>query len=202
VGNLPATSVHIQDQLPEGLDMATFRILSQSHDGMAMQADGHNITFSWSDIYLSDSVTDAKRSEGYIVFTIQPKSGIQPGTMLYNKAYITFDNNDPIETNTVLNTIQSKEQEDQLIQVIAYPNPASDVLYFSLKHVMGNYTAKEIKTAELLDSYGRIITSKSFAAKQELRLDLPRVLSGYYWLRITDTQMHTYMKKILVMKDM
>ncbi len=45
------------------------------------------------------------RGQGYVIYTIRPRSDITPGTQVTNFASIVFDQNPPIITNTVLNTI-------------------------------------------------------------------------------------------------
>ena len=45
------------------------------------------------------------RGMGFITYSIQPKTTLSAGTQITNKASIVFDTNDPIETNTVTNTI-------------------------------------------------------------------------------------------------
>jgi hypothetical protein len=51
---------------------------------------------------------NASRSgEGFVVFTVKPKSGVANGTTIYNQASIVFDMNTAIQTNKVTNTIDS-----------------------------------------------------------------------------------------------
>ncbi len=47
------------------------------------------------------------RGEGYVTYTVQPVTGVRTGTVITNIATIVFDNNEPIETNPVWNTIDS-----------------------------------------------------------------------------------------------
>jgi hypothetical protein len=45
--------------------------------------------------------------EGHVTYTIKPKAGVPTGTEIRNHATIIFDNNEPIETNEVFNTIDA-----------------------------------------------------------------------------------------------
>ncbi|MBW8049091.1 MAG: hypothetical protein FVQ77_01875 [Cytophagales bacterium] len=63
------------------------------------------LTFIFNNINLPDSVADLAGSTGFVKFSIQPVSNIAPGTVIENKAAIYFDSNDPVITNTVMNTI-------------------------------------------------------------------------------------------------
>jgi len=46
-------------------------------------------------------------NKGFVIFMIKPKPNLANGTTILNTAGITFDFNEPVITNTVLNTIQS-----------------------------------------------------------------------------------------------
>lgn len=48
---------------------------------------------------------NSPEGEGFVSFNIHPKQGLITGTIIENKASITFDVNEPIITNTHLNTI-------------------------------------------------------------------------------------------------
>ena len=47
------------------------------------------------------------RGQGFVTYTIAPLAGLPTGTEIRNKASIVFDYNEPIETNEVLNTLDS-----------------------------------------------------------------------------------------------
>ena len=48
------------------------------------------------------------RGEGYVTYTVQPKAGLPTGTIITNTATIVFDNNEPIDTAPVWNTIDAE----------------------------------------------------------------------------------------------
>lgn len=49
----------------------------------------------------------SQQGEGYVTFTVKPKSGLANGTAINNQASIVFDRNAAISTNKVTNTIDS-----------------------------------------------------------------------------------------------
>jgi hypothetical protein len=49
----------------------------------------------------------SRQGEGYVVYTVKPKSSVANGTTIYNQASIVFDLNAAIQTNQVTNTIDS-----------------------------------------------------------------------------------------------
>lgn len=48
---------------------------------------------------------DTGRGEGYVTFTVRTKDGLETGTRIETNATIVFDTNEPITTNTWVNTI-------------------------------------------------------------------------------------------------
>jgi uncharacterized repeat protein (TIGR01451 family) len=201
MGNHAATDVTIVDELPEGLDLETLRIVGQSHENLNLDLKGRSLTFRFADIFLPDSTSNPEGSNGYVMFSIAPLQGIKPGTVLRNKASIIFDHYEAMETNTVINTIQSAQQEQQMIVVKSYPNPVMDVLYLGLEHRMGSkYTQKQIKHVDFIDLNGRNVMSQTFAPADELRINIPREMNGFYLLKIYDSEGGLYTHKILTLK--
>lgn len=201
LGNHPASSVSIRDILPAGLDPETVKLVAASHENLYFERQGQTLIFRFDDIYLPDSASNPAGSEGYLMFSIQPREQIAAGTALRNKASIQFDHYEPMETNEVLNTIQSKQQEESMIRVKTWPNPAGDVIYISLAHKMGKYTKKIITRIELIDMTGRSMLSRQFHSDAELRVDLPQQLRGVYLLKVLDSEGGVYTEKVVVRKE-
>src|SRR5690242_3177412 len=72
-------------------------------------------------------------SSGMFVYTIRHKKNLPFGTKIRNKAAIYFDYNQPIITNTTLNTIVQKApnsiaevQQLSAEGMLLFPNPAND----------------------------------------------------------------------------
>lgn len=200
IGNHPAQDVTITDVLPEGLNLATLKVVASGTSGLNMETQGNTVVFHFRDIFLPAMAADSAASQGYVTFSIAPKADIWPGTQLRNKAVIQFDQYIPLTTNEVLNTIQSKRQEEEMIVVSVYPNPASDVIYFQLKHKMGKYTGKDIRYVTLTGIAGQELYRKSFHAGEEWRLNLPVGLQGVVILNITDTDGRMYSQKVFIQK--
>ncbi|MBW8049089.1 MAG: hypothetical protein FVQ77_01865 [Cytophagales bacterium] len=106
VGTDLAHNVVIVDTLnPAVLDIFTFNLLHTSHPAAFTLTPQGILTFIFNNINLPDSAADLAGSVGFVKFSIQPVSNIAPGTVIDNKAAIYFDSNDPVITNTVMNTI-------------------------------------------------------------------------------------------------
>lgn len=198
-GNFPAQKVVVTDNLPGELDINSLRIISSSHENIKTEIDGRTIKFVWEDMNLPPSDENALDSQGYVSFSVSPGIGISAGTKIVNNASIQFDTYLPIATNSVLNTIQSEAEEIELVEVRTFPNPVNDVVYISLNHKMGaEFTNKLISKAEIISLQGMTVLTRDFEKQEEIRIDLPLELRGFYIIKITDSDHKSYIKKLLI----
>ena len=114
-GTADAVNIVVLDSVGEDLDMSSFRLRSVSHEPVNIDIEGEQqILFSFPNIHLTDSTTNEAESHGYIVFSIDQKPGLPDGVEIKNKAEIYFDFNEPVITNTALNTIFSGTLTDEV----------------------------------------------------------------------------------------
>ncbi len=105
-GNAPATNVLLRDTLDSNLDISTFQLVSNSHSVITTTHPiTHEVTFLFQNIMLPDSISNEPESHGYIKYRISPFLDLQENTEINNTAYIYFDSNEPIVTNTTWHTI-------------------------------------------------------------------------------------------------
>ncbi|MCS7074896.1 MAG: T9SS C-terminal target domain-containing protein, partial [Bacteroidia bacterium] len=100
-GTDTAFTVIIRDTLNPKLDISTFRILGASHPYTYSIQDQQVLHVFFHNILLPDSFTNEPKSHGYVQYAIKCKPGLTNGTVIPNTAYIYFDFNTPIQTNTV-----------------------------------------------------------------------------------------------------
>lgn len=104
-GNASAQHIYILDTLDSNLDVGSMQLLSYSHDNLTEVLPGGIIKFNFPNIYLPDSNSNEPESHGYIRFKIKLKDNLAVGTYIQNTAYIYFDFNPPIITNTTEHVI-------------------------------------------------------------------------------------------------
>ncbi len=104
-GNDTAYDVFILDTLNANLDLTTFDILESSHPMAAQMTPAGAVRFNFLNIMLPDSGIDEPGSHGWVTYRIRPNAGLPDPTIITNTSYIIFDMNDPIVTNTTLNTM-------------------------------------------------------------------------------------------------
>ncbi|MBX7241774.1 MAG: hypothetical protein K1X92_08490, partial [Bacteroidia bacterium] len=103
-GTWYAEYVIIKDKLDNNLDFNTLQYLGSSHNCTFAIDDNDTLIITFANIHLPDSGTDLAGSQGFVSFSMKPKPGLVPETMISNTAGIYFDFNDPIITNTVNST--------------------------------------------------------------------------------------------------
>jgi uncharacterized repeat protein (TIGR01451 family) len=106
-GTDTAYTVTVIDTLSENLDIATLQLGSSSHKySFNLSGKGKPVlTWIFNKINLPDSTKNSLASNGFVAFSIKPKTGLSEKTKIENYADIIFDFNDPVRTNTTFNTI-------------------------------------------------------------------------------------------------
>ena len=82
-----------------------FTFLSSSHDLITQLLPGDILRFNYPQINLPDSTSDEPNSHGYVQYKIKRKPGLPLNAVISNRAYIYFDFNTPVVTNTVSATL-------------------------------------------------------------------------------------------------
>lgn len=142
-GNAPAFNIRLADTLDSNLDFETFQVINYSHLNTAKVA-GNVLTFHFPNIMLPDSTSNPEGSKGYVQYRIKPKANLPLGTEIKNTAYIYFDFNAPVVTNTTTNSflygVGLNEMQEKALR--AYPNPFSSQACMELDKNAGNIEMK------------------------------------------------------------
>lgn len=101
-GSAPAYYVQVVDTLSADLDLRTLRVGAASHPfQLSVSGKGRPVlTFTFSGLTLPESSRDVLGSQGFVYFSIEPKAGLAPKTLIANYADIFFDYNAAVRTNT------------------------------------------------------------------------------------------------------
>jgi hypothetical protein len=150
---------------------------------------GNEIRFRFDNIMLPDSVNNEPESHGYVIYEIDQMPDLNSGEQMLNTANIYFDFNEPVQTNTVVNTIAwpVSAEDTQLSRIIirAYPVPASDWV-----RIVSDEFIEEIK---VIDALGRIIFRERLETKTT-ELNCSNWPTGIYFLDATTAQGRSYLK--------
>ncbi|MFH1320977.1 MAG: PKD domain-containing protein [Bacteroidota bacterium] len=104
-GNDTAFKVVIRDTLSTYLDISTIEPGASSHPFTFDIYESDIIQFTFDSIMLPDSIVNEPESHGFVKFEINQQPGNTKGTVIENEAGIVFDYNEPVNTNTIFNTI-------------------------------------------------------------------------------------------------
>ncbi len=139
-GNDTAFTVIIRDTIDASLDLNTFELIAASHTVQVEVDHNRAASFTFNNILLADSVIDEPNSHGFVRYRISPNAGIPDPTIIENTAYIYFDLNPAVVTNTTWNTMvlnipvglgEVIRLNDELS---FFPNPVTATGYFSIKN--------------------------------------------------------------------
>jgi hypothetical protein len=130
-GTYYAENVVIKDTISDYFDLATLRIIGASDTMHVTFDDGQLVNFNFPNIFLLDSTTNEPLSHGFVKYAIRLKPGLELGSVIQNTAYIYFDFNAPIITNTaetVFDLPSGLDLNDTDMHVLVYPNPTNATL--------------------------------------------------------------------------
>lgn len=186
-GTASAINVSVNNILDPKLDFTTMQLESLSHEGRVIITNENNVDFVFDDINLIDSTSDEPNSHGFIAYKIKPKNDVVLGDVFYNTADIYFDFNEAITTNTVsteiVNTLSTEEFVTKTIQL--YPNPTNGIL-----NIISNNQVSDIT---IYNEIGQTV----FSQKNKNILNISKLATGIYFLRISDENGFSEIKKII-----
>ncbi len=105
-GNAPASDIHIENFLdPLVYDLSTFSPVVSSHNmNTCLHGDG-SVNFIFNNINLPDSTSNEQASHGFLIYNVDLLDNLNHNVVSNNYADIYFEENPPITTNTVFNTV-------------------------------------------------------------------------------------------------
>jgi uncharacterized repeat protein (TIGR01451 family) len=188
LGTANALNVKITDTIDNNLDWTTFQPITSSHDYRIEIVGGEQINYYFDNINLPFETADPEGSNGYITYKIKPKPSVQIGDTFENTAYIYFDFNLPIITNTVTTTVVDDLDavSFDFNRIKVYPNPVNDQLNIELPNNLN------LNSIELFDIQGKNL--KFF--KNQTDLDLSDMQKGIYILKL-ETDQGSYHHKVI-----
>jgi uncharacterized repeat protein (TIGR01451 family) len=183
-GNDTAYTVVIKDTLSNDVLPETFEYLVSSHKAV-VQIVGREMTFTFPKINLVDSGTNAPLSEGWIQYRVKTKTNLPLTSAIKNTAYIIFDSNPAIATNTVVSSARITNSipfaiKDNGFRI--YPNPNNGSFQLLLN-------ADAPLSCIIYDIDGRIVAQRNVSNNRET-IVLSSIPSGIYVLVVTNAGYH------------
>ena len=196
-GNAPASRVVITDQLSANVNPVTVNPGASSAPYKFTLSGNGLMTFTFDGINLPDS-SHGDSSKGFVTYTVHTRPDLPIGTQIDNTAYIYFDINPAIVTNTTVNTrsdwpngIPTISGGAMSAQVV--PNPANDKAIITFKGATGNVELT------LTDELGNLLLSTTTDSKN-YTLDAQRFAPGMYFYAAKDANGNRASGKISIVK--
>jgi uncharacterized repeat protein (TIGR01451 family) len=181
-GNASAINVYIIDTLDVNIIPESIEIIGRSHTMTPAWLAPGVMKFSFNNINLADSFSNEPASHGFVTFKAKLENNLNLGTVIENTAYIYFDFNAPIVTNTAINTIDlltSTSVQTVNANVSVYPNPAKEELFISINNLKSN----AISYLEIYNIAGQKVLDQSIL-QNNTKLDLSGLSKGLYLLKM------------------
>jgi len=171
-GTFYAENVVIQDTISSYFDLSTMRIIASSDTMNVTFGENNLVNFNFPLIFLPDSTTNEPESHGFVKYAIRTKPNLELGTVLRNTAYIYFDFNEPIITNTTetLYDLPSSIELNEEQNILVYPNPT-----FATVRLM-EYVNSSVSVS-LTDLSGKTVAVQTCVNGE---LDLSKLNPGIY----------------------
>lgn len=195
-GNYEALHVNIIDTVDQNLDLTTLKVISKSHPYLDVNnIENQCLQFNFLNIHLPDSLSDPIGSNGYVTFSIKPKSTISLNSIITKEVNIYFDYNDPILTNSVNNTVTNdipcvNTDNVEIIELEKnnckiFPNPAYDFVQIL-------FTGNNNKQLKVYSLIGELIMEE-FIISGDL-ISISKLSSGIYFFELEDYPLEKIIK--------
>lgn len=174
-GNDVAYNIEIKDALSANLDVASLEILAASHNYDWTLSGNGQLRFNFPNINLPDSGANEVESHGFIQYRIKAKTNLALGTEIKNTAYIYFDFNPAIITNTTNTLVSTTIAVDNSITsqpFTIFPNPAKEEIFVT--------STEQIQSLTLYDLTGKKLNMVQNATK----MNIADCAKGLYLLEI------------------
>ncbi len=184
-GNDTAFTVFILDTIDAGLDRNTFTFISSSHPVDITTRPGNEVEFRFNNILLPDSIVDEPGSHGYVMYRIKGQPTNPDPTTVTNTAYIYFDLNLPVVTNTTITTFSDNyflgiaDISGEASVFTLFPNPMSNGAILRYEGI----DTKDI-VVELMDLSGRKVMPTQQMQNGSLFISNKGLSSGTYLVKI------------------
>ncbi len=186
-GTFLAQNVFLYDTLNSNLDVSTFKLIANSHPVTYTINGAGNLRFQFANINLPDSNSNEPASHGAVTYSIMPKVGLAPASVIHNTASIVFDFNAAVVTNTTENIIISN-MPDGLNEIVnadnpisVYPNPATQSITISAQENLSN------AVVSIYDLSGKLVLQKDIHSKhKQTNLDISSLENGIYMIQVNN----------------
>jgi hypothetical protein len=193
VGISYANKVVVVDSIDPRMPLKAIRMTGTSHpDDYQLIVRNNVLIWVFEGIYLPDSGTDLHGSKGFISFQAELKEELPFGQKVRNKAYIYFDYEYPVITNTVelyraQDTIDPPGDPIDLPELYIFPNPARLSIEVYSNSARDQYV-------EIIDMNGKVVDGFIIEAETKKQIPVLQLSNGVYYLRTEEGRVGRFIK--------
>ncbi len=193
-GTAEAQHIYILDTLDTNIDGSSFQLLAYSHQPQVL-INENIVRFNFANINLPDSNTNEPESHGYIQYKVKLKNNLPVGTTISNTAFIYFDFNAPVVTNTTTSTIAVK-QDTTTVGIRAIANPIEFTLYPNPTQQQFTITTTQPnQTLQIFDLEGRVVFTQNITGTATT-INISNMASGVYVVGLSNTNIRKRLVKL------
>ncbi len=181
-GNADAFKVEIQDTITTKVDLGSIDIIASSHN-MTWSIRKGIAYFDFNNINLPDSNSNEAASHGFVRYRIKADTNLTAGNAIKNTAYIYFDSNPAVVTNTTVNNVVDLPTNMSALakgpDILVFPNPAKNELRI-------RNAALKTQQAELsiLNALGQTVYTATINTHKPI--DISSLEKGFYFVKLTN----------------
>jgi uncharacterized repeat protein (TIGR01451 family) len=190
-GTAPAQDIFILDTISTTLDLNSFEYVIASHNCTVSILENNVLKFNFPQIFLPDSTNNEPESHGFVRYRIRQSSQNVTGTVINNTAYIYFDFNEAVVTNTTYDIIVVDDlgiEEEDIFNVKLFPNPTTSILNVESESI--------IDAISVFSLNGQLVKQLSPSSKKST-IDLSDLTKGVYLFEI-NCEKDRIIKRIIV----
>jgi len=162
------------------------------------------VDFYFDNIFLPPSSLDELNSHGYVKYGVRCKESVVIGNAMVNTAYIYFDFNTAIITNTTTTLVaypiifvtELPTNQIQYNSILVFPNPAINELNIDLRGI--NNDDMQLHVFDLI---GNTIKIDNMSKTTLNKIDISNLSSGIYFGNILSNNQKIGSFKFIVNKD-
>ena len=195
-GNAPAVNVVVKDSLDADWDLGTFEMIGATHP-YTLTINNEVAIWTFANIMLPDSATDALGSQGSFQYRMAPKTDLLLGEQLTNRADIYFDFNVPVLTNTTVTTVALSAgfAESALANgLFIAPSPGNGIINLRWADARLNNARFTV-----IDAMGRVVftTNLSGSVNNTRSMDLSFLPEGSYVARLIGDRTEAWTRVVI-----
>ncbi len=184
LGNDNARNIHIVDTIDQTLPIEFIQILKNSHYkrySTDYRVRDHAIIWSFKGIELPPKVTAGDTlSSGFVAYQCNLDKHLSIGQEITNTAYIYFDYQPPVITNTTKSVVvkEGNPIADQIDEVVLYPNPTNGRINIQAK-------TYQILKCHVYSGEGKKVFSNVYSSPSlKADIDLSHLPVGIYYVNV------------------